>query len=233
MRFLWRVWSLLVPSDLREMLSCMFVEQPKPLAHHNHASASLFQSLSNLDRESPYHAKSSWQVLGPPLHLLLKRMRLVCVKVAKKLALSEGNTIEDLAHNLETQLGSHCLHEWLQKAPLEPLRPGDAEMRRRDSGIPRDKYCGMGFIYCPSLSRNAQVEEGLWCLGCEELERDLYDELSGPVSHLNIPGLYREVREKSRVERSEDGFFDHVLRCPGTTKLVPDLARKMKQMQRA
>ncbi|KAK1767783.1 hypothetical protein QBC33DRAFT_619279 [Phialemonium atrogriseum] len=161
-----------------------------------------------------------------------KRLRLVSVRSAKRLAITIHGSAESITRALSarrTKVMSEkefYTFKYLQDAPLEPLGQDPSLLPSKANAVD-DAYCGMESIHFPSLLPDRRVENGLWCRGCEwTCERYRF---GGLVSNI-VSGLVPPNREPLRVlmgsqrrGRSEAGFLEHIKHCRGVRGLVPDL----------
>ena len=157
--------------------------------------------------------------------------RLVNVKEAKKLAIMEHGSMENLNPLIappirdtdnDRSLREFHLFQWLRKAPLQPLNP-DLSKCPSEQNTPTDDHHGMASIPFPSLI-NHVPENGLWCYGCEWIfEQYRFGKLPSNVQSQLVPaGVHpfsvlhgSQNRALSRTE-----FLHHVQHCYGARELV-------------
>lgn len=155
---------------------------------------------------------------------------LVCVGAAKRLALRELESEEQMPQKLEGDLSAGCLSEkqyyqlrHLQRAPLSPPGP-EFHMQPVESNSTNDMYCGMASIPFPYLTPDKRVERGLWCLGCEQVRR-VWSSNETTLERLedSLPSDCRAsdmVNMMPDIVRLRDDFISHIETCPGAKKLM-------------
>ncbi|KAI1413531.1 F-box domain-containing protein [Hypoxylon sp. FL1857] len=164
-------------------------------------------------------------VKSPPEHC-----ELVSVKAARDLGLKVHGSAEKLAQAMAKRCKSRrfiIIGRYLQSRP--PIYQGqDLLLQPSQGNIPPDDYFGMASIPFPSISKPGEIEDGLWCRGCE-VTRHQYDSLRLPrdvlvaVVPLNCEPEQVLVGLERRA-RSKESFLNHIKHCYGARQLVPELA---------
>lgn len=152
-------------------------------------------------------------------HTIKRRTRLVSVKLAKQLAISQGISMEMQRTSLEARrtLGredrEYFMLRWLQAAPTLPPGPSFA-FSLTEQNHPDDDFCGTAAIAFPHLDGRGSLESGFCCKGCDEISR-LWSrgaQTATEVSHLIRPGSHEGMmlRELASAEWTQKTFSAHV-----------------------
>lgn len=160
-----------------------------------------------------------------------RRLHLVSVKMAKKLALSTHGSIDQIVKcrpaidmRIAKDKASTAWYNMklLQEASLEPI-DGDATIFPGRCNQVSDAYPGLASINFPSLSTGEKYEKGLWCKGCQ-WTFEQYD--SGRLSSHTLSNLapgksdpFFLLLHSARRARSRTTFVQHVAECHGARNL--------------
>lgn len=162
-----------------------------------------------------------------------RHCRLVSVKAARDLGLTVQGSTEKLAQVMAKRCGTRrhlIMGRYLQGEPAVP-KGQDLLLLPSQGNIPIDNFFGMASIPLPSLSTSHQIEDGLWCLGCETTRRR-YDTLYLPqyVLRAIVPlncEPQRVLLGLERRARSKETFLEPIRHCYGAQQYVsesrPDL----------
>jgi hypothetical protein len=161
-----------------------------------------------------------------------RRLRLTSVKAAKELGTKVHVSMENIAKTPNASRGGKItekelyMFQWLQNAPLQPLGR-DPSMLPTKENTPSDDFCGMASVPFPSLMPNKELENGLWCRGCEQTFEHYRLGYLGynAVSDSMPPGCdpLRVLLGMQRRARSKAEFLEHIKYCHGARELLPDL----------
>ena len=169
-----------------------------------------------------------------------RQVQLVSVRSAKELAVKQRSE-EQMAQELQARCTAGLsLHEfytlrWLQAAPLQPPGP-ELATRLFEANEPNDKYCGMASIVFPSLLTGNRIETGLWCRGCEKMFREWSPHKLYPADVSRLVRRTSDITEihvlytRQHLARSRIAFLDHITHCSGARELVPELAKRLRQV---
>jgi len=158
--------------------------------------------------------------------------RLISAKAAKALGLIVHGSAERLAQAMERRCKSTRLiikGRYLQGERAIPSTPGqDLLFQPSQGNMPTDDFFGMASIPFPSLSKSGEIEDGLWCRGCEVTTRQ-YDtrRLPNDVLETIVPlncHAQRVLLGLERRARLKESLLNHVKHCYGAWQLVPELA---------
>lgn len=138
---------------------------------------------------------------------------LVSVKHAKELAITIHGTMQRIRELLvlryapQTPRQSSWTYDyfrWMLDAPLNPLDQNPSTMAEFSSYANRyhDNCWGIPTIHFPSLSRENDLEGGLWCRGCK------------------TTGVQDNTQDRAR---SRSDFLDHVKNHHGVQELAHEL----------
>ena len=163
------------------------------------------------------------KVFGPD-----ERVKLVSVKDAKIIANRRHRSLKSTERTLRSSLRdqiSECeavMFRWLQAAPLQPLNR-DLDLLPRTQVLPQDNYPGQASVFFPSMSRNKEPEFGIWCRGCDwinkhhqyhfggwvdtAVDRALSDTISKDFC---LPQALEGMRRRARTTAE---FLEHVKHC--------------------
>jgi hypothetical protein len=171
------------------------------------------------------------------IHKRQRRVRLLSVKIAKRVAISIHGTetaVEQLRCEKPCSKKDEILSHWMRKACLEPLIANPSKQPSR-ANTPDDMFCGMGSIRFPVLRRETRpgnvIEEGYWCGGCQLIfERHKFNPwLLRSVEHLIPKGVNpsRVLEGMAREARSRAQFLEHIKTCAGVEQFVTKMESKV------
>ena len=170
-----------------------------------------------------------------------RAIRLTSVRAAKDLALrihgstaalalylaknAHGLGAADANSNLDKTSNKRLYYlRWLRAAPMEPLPAGYENPGLTVGNVPNDRFCGMGCVAFPSLSKR-EVENGIWCRGCE-----LTNNPFSPQSRFNnrlasdsAPQgrkAHQYLRDLQYRARSQTDFLEHAKCCYSAREVI-------------
>lgn len=153
-----------------------------------------------------------------------ERVKLVSVKDAKIIANRRHRSLKSTERTLRPSLRdqiSECealMFRWLQAAPLQPLNR-DLDLLPRTQVLPRDNYPGEASVFFPSMSRNKEPEFGIWCRGCDWIDKRHQRRFGGWVDRALSDTISKDfsipqaVLGMSRRARTTAEFLEHVKHC--------------------
>jgi hypothetical protein len=157
-----------------------------------------------------------------------RQLKLTSVKAAKELGIMIHGSTENMAETLAARRSrgmtekEYHTFRWLQDAPLQPPCQ-DLSRLPTEGNVPNDDCCGMASVPFPSLLQNNNLENGLWCRGCDRtFERYRFRQLAtNVVSDLVPPSCdaFRIFLAMQRRARSNTGFLEHIKHCHGARDL--------------
>lgn len=162
-------------------------------------------------------------------HAIRRRTKLVSVKLAKQLAISQGISMEIQRNSLEARRATgrkdseYFMLRWLQAASALPPGPSFA-FSWTEQNCPDDNFGGTASIVFPHLDERGSLESGFCCKGCHEISR-LWSRgalTATEISHLIRPGRHEGMmlRELASAEWTQKTFSAHVDQCPGSKRLM-------------
>lgn len=156
-----------------------------------------------------------------------------CKLVAAKAARELGLEVHGSAERLATALARRCksarnlvVGRYLQGEPVI-AKGQDSLLLPSQGNIPPDSFFGMASLPFPSLSSSHQLENGLWCRGCEFTHRQ-YSSLRLPrdVMATIVPPDHEPRRVLLGLQRrawSKEGLLEHIRHCYGAQQLTPEM----------
>jgi hypothetical protein len=151
---------------------------------------------------------------------------LVSVLAARELGVKVHGSVDSLLMAREDRLREYGLFDNTDNLNLkylavgksllrEPLPPYDDDCIKDIYNEEPDEWFGMAAMEFPSLSKTGELDEGIWCKGCQPTtEPDLID-----------PPVNAKSRPWDRAW-STVSFLEHVKRCPGARELLAESAKE-------
>ncbi|KAI1144386.1 F-box domain-containing protein [Hypoxylon sp. FL0543] len=159
-----------------------------------------------------------------------RHLWLVGVKAARDLGLATHGSeakMRKASYRRDYDIRFFRARDLLYMEP--PVSQGqDLLLRPYDPCIKPDKYFGVASIPFPSLSKSGEIEDGLWCWGCDhtcviDFSDGLFDYvLKAMVPSTCLPRVV--VLGLERRARSKESFLEHIKYCWGAGELIDELA---------